>query len=119
MAWRVIIEEITGFGQNQRWGVSQTSRPLPDRERARQEALGLTGSFTPEHPWSEQSRDVYRVSEDYYVVAVTGATNSFHFKLTVAEQVEPGTGEPPGGGEVAEGRGSSSEEPSTLHLRGL
>ncbi|WP_239646219.1 hypothetical protein [Nocardiopsis valliformis] len=47
----------------------------------------MTRTFTPNHPWSERDRQVFRNSEDSYLVNVVGATTEFHFRVSVAERI--------------------------------
>ncbi|PWV57560.1 hypothetical protein [Nocardiopsis sp. L17-MgMaSL7] len=96
MSWTVLIEEILGSGERQRWGLvpsapgGQRNASFDDREEARAEALRLTAAHVPGHPWAERDRQAYRVSPDEYVVNVDGATTEFHFRVTVAERIVPG-----------------------------
>ncbi|MEU3019101.1 MULTISPECIES: hypothetical protein [unclassified Nocardiopsis] len=98
MAWTVLIEEVRGSGDRLRWGTAPSAgarnASFDDREQAREEALRLTAAHFPANPWSERDRQVYRISPDEYLVNVDGATTDFHFRVTVAERVEPGREEP-------------------------
>lgn len=89
MSWTVVVEESVNYGQSARWGVGAVRGDYADREQARGAALEMTRSFTPNHPWSERERQVYRLSEDGYLVNVVGATTEFHFRVTVAERIRP------------------------------
>ncbi|MFE1165985.1 hypothetical protein [Nocardiopsis sp. NPDC058789] len=96
MSWVVLIEEIRGSGDRQRWGLVPPSfdgrrdTEFATGEEARAEALCLTSAHAPGHPWSERDRQAYRISPDEYLVNVDGATSDFHFRLTVAERIVPG-----------------------------
>lgn len=94
MAWVVVVEEIQEGGQSMRWSGRQAGSDFPDREQARAEALRLCSEYTPQHPWSEQNRTVYRRSPDSYLVHLVGAMSDFHFTLSVAERIAPETGQP-------------------------
>ncbi|WP_017573330.1 hypothetical protein [Nocardiopsis halotolerans] len=96
MAWVVLIEEGVGWGDGMHWGLYRSTHLFNSRDEARAEAVRLTRDHTPEHPWTEKGRTAFRVSEDSFVVSVAGAASDHHFRLTVAEEVVPGTGEPSG-----------------------
>ncbi|GAA1099736.1 hypothetical protein [Nocardiopsis metallicus] len=87
MAWVVIVEESVNYGQSARWGVGTVRGDHADREEARSAALAMTRTFAPNHPWSERDRQVFRNSEDSYLVNVVGATTEFHFRVSVAERI--------------------------------
>lgn len=96
MAWIVLVEESEGLGRD-RWRWSMTpfrAGPFADFDGAADAALRLTRDYRPQHPWSERNRSAYRVSPSEYIVRVAGATADFHFRVTVAEAIEPGTGHP-------------------------
>lgn len=77
------------WGNDARWGVALIKDGFPDFDQAEQAALELTSSFVPRNPWSVQERQVFRISEASYLVNVVGATTEFHFRVSVAERIEP------------------------------
>ena len=84
----VLVEQTTGSGDNLRWTVHPAPSVLhPTRDVARRAAVDLCRGLDPSHPFREQSREVYRVSPDEYLVVVTGMTKTFHFRVTVAERL--------------------------------
>ncbi|MBR8740230.1 hypothetical protein [Nocardiopsis sp. MG754419] len=88
MGWVLVVEESVGSGQNIRWGVGRVQGTYEEPERAREEGLRLAREYEPRHPWSQEGRRIYRLSEDVHLVNVQGATSSFHFRVSVAERVE-------------------------------
>ena len=85
-AWHIVIEENIGAGENRQWRPSG-AHPVGDRETARAAALHAARSHRPRHPMTEQHRQVFRISEDAYVVLVQGMTGTFHFRVSVGELV--------------------------------
>ena len=84
----VLVEQTTGSGENLRWSLMTLGvTAQPTRARAQQAAFDVCRQFAPKHPFREQSRSVYRVSPDEYLVVVTGITKTFHFRVTVAERL--------------------------------
>lgn len=96
MAWVVLIEESEGLGRDRwRWVMTGVQAgPFADFGGAAEAALRLTRDYRPHHPWSERDRSAYRVSPSECIVRVVGVTADFHFRVTVAETIEPGTGRP-------------------------
>ncbi|UOZ04858.1 hypothetical protein [Amycolatopsis sp. WQ 127309] len=85
MSWWVVVEEQRGSGDGRSWSLSDTF-PYTDRETAEAEALRLAREYQPVYPWSEKSRWVLRVAGGYLVI-VDGRTSTFHFRLTVGEEI--------------------------------
>lgn len=83
----ILIEETVGGAQEMRWGIAEPGRFRGDRSQAQQAAAELALSYTPRHPMMEQSREVFQLSADAYLVRVEGATATFHFRVSVAEKV--------------------------------
>lgn len=96
MAWVVLVEESEGLGRDRwRWGMTPfVAGPFGDFDGAADSALRLTRDYRPQHPWSERDRNAFRISPSEYIVRVAGATADFHFRVTVAEHITPGTGAP-------------------------
>jgi len=86
-AFFVIVEQLTGSGDSATWRADPPQPAGATRPAARTTALHVARTFRPNHPFSPQGRDVYRVSDDSYLVIVQGRTKSFHFRVTVAERV--------------------------------
>lgn len=85
MSWWVVVEEQRGAGDARSWSLSETF-PFDDRETAEAEALRLAREYQPVYPWSPKSRKVLRIAGGYLVV-VEGRTSTFHFRLTVGEEI--------------------------------
>lgn len=95
MAWVVLIERVEGAGNERHWRMGGVhAGPFDDFGRAVDAAVGLTRDYRPPHPWSEQGRRAYRITPNEYLVSVAGFMSEFHFRVTVAEAIEPGTGRP-------------------------
>ncbi|MFI5589559.1 hypothetical protein ACIA5G_31240 [Amycolatopsis sp. NPDC051758] len=85
MTWCVVVEEQRGTGDGRTWSLSETFS-FPDQEAAEAEALRLAREYQPAYPWSPKSRRVLRAAGGYLVI-VDGRTSTFHFRLTVAEEI--------------------------------
>lgn len=83
MTWWVVVEEMRGSERN--WSLSERF-PFADRETAEAEALRLAREYEPVYPWSPKSRQVLRGPGGYLVV-VEGRTSTFHFRLSVLEEI--------------------------------
>lgn len=94
MAWVILVEEVTGMNRDRRWTLSGSKGDFETADEARKEALHLARNHVPHYPWSEHKRVLYRLSENAYLVDVQGTMSEFHFRLTVAERLDPETGEP-------------------------
>jgi hypothetical protein len=81
--WWVVVEEPRGSERN--WSLSETF-PHPDQETAEAEALRLAHEYQPAYPWSPKSRKVLRGPGGYLVI-VEGRTSTFHFRLSVLEEL--------------------------------
>jgi hypothetical protein len=84
----LIVEQLTGSSDSAVWRVDPD--PIPAgalREHARDAALKLARTFQPRHPMSPRSRRIYRVDDDNLIVLVAGMTKTFHFRVSVAEQL--------------------------------
>ncbi|WP_067602040.1 hypothetical protein [Nocardiopsis listeri] len=88
MGWVILIEETVGSGQSMRWGVGRVQGTYPEWEQAREAALALAREYVPNHPWSDNGREIYQTSEGSYLVDVHGATATFPFRVGVAQRVE-------------------------------
>ncbi|WP_206789749.1 hypothetical protein [Amycolatopsis sp. MtRt-6] len=83
MTWWVVVEEQRGSERN--WALSERVR-FADRETAEAEALRLAREHEPAHPWSVKTRTVLRGPGGYLVIA-EGRTATFHFRVSVLEEV--------------------------------
>ncbi len=83
--WWVIVEEQRGAGDSRAWSLSETFSH-PDQETAEAEALRLAREYQPVYPWSPKSRKAIRIAGGYLVV-VEGRTSTFHFRLSVGEEI--------------------------------
>ncbi|MEU4248385.1 hypothetical protein AB0F15_13335 [Amycolatopsis sp. NPDC026612] len=81
--WWVVVEEQRGSERN--WSLSETFS-FADQETAETEALRLAREYQPAYPWSPKSRKVLRGPGGYLVI-VEGRTTTFHFRLSVLEEV--------------------------------
>ncbi|MDT7800479.1 MAG: hypothetical protein QOI78_3912 [Actinomycetota bacterium] len=81
----VVVEEQRGSGDGRSWSLSETFR-FDDQPAAEAEALRLAREYQPVYPWSEKSRRVLRVAGGYLVI-VDGRTSTFHFRLTVGDEI--------------------------------
>lgn len=85
----LVVEQNTGSSDSMRWGV-QVASELDigvTRAQARHQAERLAYTFSPRHPMLESSRTVLRLTEDSFLTIVEGATATFHFRVSVAEQL--------------------------------
>jgi hypothetical protein len=85
MGWWVVVEEQRGTGDSRSWSLSETF-PYDDQTTAEAEALRLAREYQPVYPWSPKSRKVLRGPGGYLVV-VEGRTSTFHFRLSVLEEI--------------------------------
>ncbi|MBE1494155.1 hypothetical protein H4696_001255 [Amycolatopsis lexingtonensis] len=85
MSWWVVVEEQRGMGDSRTWSLSETF-PHADRESAEADALRLAREYQPAYPWSPKSRKVLRGPGGYLVI-VEGRTSTFHFRLSVLEEI--------------------------------
>ena len=81
--WWVVVEEQRGSERT--WSLSETFSHA-DEETAEAEALRLAREYEPAYPWSPKSRKVLRGPGGYLVV-VEGRTSTFHFRLSVLEEI--------------------------------
>lgn len=86
-AWAVIVEENLGSGESRQWKVSDTHPVDGDVHAARAMAENLARNHQPRHPMSPRDRTMYRIGEDCWLVVVPGATQTFHFRVSVAQRV--------------------------------
>lgn len=88
MTWCVLIEELTTVGLREwrQWDLTGVEEAGEERSDAVQLAAKLSRHHRPHHPMNERKRTRYRTA-DGWVVAVTGSTSEFHFRLTIAERV--------------------------------
>ena len=83
MTWWVVVEEQRTTERN--WSLSERFSH-PDQETAEAEALRLAREYEPAYPWAPKSRKVLR-GPGGYVVIVEGRTSTFHFRLSVLEEI--------------------------------
>lgn len=81
--WWVVVEEQRGSERH--WALSERFRFI-DQETAEAEALRLAREYEPAYPWSPKSRRVLRGPGGYLVI-VEGRTSTFHFRLSVLEEL--------------------------------
>ncbi|WP_439379716.1 hypothetical protein [Amycolatopsis lexingtonensis] len=85
MSWWVVVEEQRGMGDSRTWSLSETF-PCADQASAEAEAERLAREYQPAYPWSPKSRKVLRGPGGYLVI-VEGRTSTFHFRLSVLEEI--------------------------------
>lgn len=83
----LFIEQARGSGEYRGWDIQRTGTSYDTREQARAAARATADTFKTEHPMFPQSRAIYQLSPDSYVVAVHGLTSVFHFRITVGERI--------------------------------
>lgn len=84
--FQVLVEQNTGTSSDFRWSVTAVGEQIcASRAEARAVAEGTARRFSPNHPFNERNRSVYRVTPDEYLVVVQGMTKAFHFRVVVAE----------------------------------
>ncbi|MBE8518414.1 hypothetical protein ILP97_12985 [Amycolatopsis sp. H6(2020)] len=83
MSWWVVVEEQRTSERH--WALSERFS-FVDQETAEAEALRLAREYQPAFPWSPKSRKVLR-GPGGYVVIVEGRTSTFHFRLSVLEEL--------------------------------
>jgi len=83
VSWWVVVEEQRGSERN--WSLSERFA-FADQETAEAEALRLAREYEPAYPWSPKSRKVLRGPGGYLVI-VEGRTTTFHFRLSVLEEL--------------------------------
>ena len=82
----LLVEQSTSRGDGREWRMTHYPCKAASRAGARLEIEKLAHEFEPQHPMVPQSRTVFRVTPDQYVVEVAGLTSSFHFRITVVEE---------------------------------
>jgi sarcosine oxidase gamma subunit len=86
--WQVLVEQNAGTSSDFRWSVTAVGdRISASRAEARTVAEGTARRFSPNHPFNERHRSIYRVTPDEYLVVVQGMTKAFHFRVVVAELI--------------------------------
>jgi hypothetical protein len=85
--WQVLVEETVGFGQDLYLWKLTRSIECEDRAAARRRAFEIAGSHQPQHPLWPQGRRIFQVGIDSWLVHVPGATQDFHFRVTVGHLV--------------------------------
>ncbi|WP_370962646.1 hypothetical protein [Amycolatopsis sp. cg9] len=85
MSWWVVVEEQRGAGDGRSWSLSETF-PYADQAAAEAGAEQLAREYQPVYPWSPKSRKVLRGAGGYLVI-VEGRTSTFHFRLSVLEEI--------------------------------
>lgn len=83
--WWVVVEEQRGAGDGRSWSLSETFS-YDDQATAEAEAERLAREYQPAYPWSPKSRKALR-GADGYLVIVEGRTSTFHFRLSVLEEI--------------------------------
>ncbi|WP_410592661.1 hypothetical protein [Amycolatopsis sp. lyj-23] len=81
--WWVVVEEQRTSERT--WSLSERFS-YADQPTAEAEALRLAREHQPAFPWSPKSRTVLRGPGGYLVV-VEGRTSTFHFRLSVLEEI--------------------------------
>ncbi len=95
MTWVVVVERLDAVVRGRFTGTRELStEEFTDRSEAREKALRLTAEFEPERRSREQERRAYRISADEYLVETVGVLSKWHFRVTVAERIVPGSGDP-------------------------
>lgn len=95
--WFVIVEEQSGNGEGRQWRVTHVAPAADTEEKAQELALRTAREYQPEHPWSPRRRQIYRLATPgSFLVAVEGRTATFHFRVSLGEQIHdaPETGLP-------------------------
>ncbi|MGB3953811.1 MAG: hypothetical protein WBL05_00755 [Brooklawnia sp.] len=82
----VLVEENRGSGE-WRW-TSEVKANATTRADAQRMAYNLATGYQPRHPAMPQSREVFRLNPDQYLVMVQGLTTTFHFRISVAERLQ-------------------------------
>jgi hypothetical protein len=86
--FHILVEQNVGSGGNFRWAVEPVPTvAFPTLEAARDGALEACRRLEPKHPFSELGRRVLRITPDEYLVIVDGMTATFHFRVSVAEEI--------------------------------
>jgi hypothetical protein len=89
--WFVIIEESSGTGEGRQWRVTTITPAGETEEQAQEEALRTAREYQPEHPWSPRHRQIYRLATPgSFLVSVDGRTATFHFRVSVGQQIYDG-----------------------------
>jgi hypothetical protein len=89
--WFVIIEESHGNGEGRQWRVTGVSPAGDSEETAQETALRTAREYQPEHPWSPRHRRIFRMPvPGSFVVEVEGRTATFHFRVSVGQQIYDG-----------------------------
>jgi hypothetical protein len=83
VSWWVVVEEQRT--SERQWALSERFF-FADQETAEAEALRLAHEYQPAYPWSPKSRKVLRGPGGYLVI-VEGRTSTFHFRLSVLEEL--------------------------------
>lgn len=82
----VLTEENRGSGE-WRW-TCEVKASATSRTDAQRLAFELAAGYQPKHPAIPQSRQVFRLDADHYLVMVQGLTTVFHFRVSVAERIQ-------------------------------
>lgn len=83
----LFLEQTRGQGEHRITVIERIGSSYSTREQARSAAYSAALGYKPEHPLFPQSRVLYQVSPDSYVVGVGGLTSVFYFKISVAERI--------------------------------
>jgi hypothetical protein len=81
--WYVLIEEdmtTRGFRQ---WSMTGIQPAGPDLEHARRLAADAALMYKPQNPKRPRGRQVFQTGADSWLVVVAGATERFHFRVSV------------------------------------
>lgn len=90
--YAILVEQNIGSGENYRWAVQPEPWLLDagtSAEQARAMMFELARNFAPNNPWSPKGRQIFRVNQDSYLVLVPGMSKTFHFRITLVEQIGP------------------------------
>lgn len=83
--YRCLVEEVDAI-HDDRWSITFVG-DTGSRVAARARALEIARSYAPQKPLMEQSRRVFQLSPDGYIVQVFGALSDFHFRVNVVEEL--------------------------------
>lgn len=84
MQWGLIVEEVTGFGEQRTWSADVLGHCSGTREEAMARLETLARNHRAEHPMSPQRTLLYRTGDGFLLVS-RGAARGYSSRFSVTE----------------------------------